>query len=87
MKLMIRKDSKGVLTGYVPKKDLEEAIVSMVNPGMWGGLVTLANGYRFAARGSGTEPKMKFYLLASEKVGAAGRNNFSALGVAAGVRP
>jgi phosphoglucomutase len=31
-------------------------------------VVTLANGYRFAARGSGTEPKMKFYLFASDKV-------------------
>jgi phosphoglucomutase len=31
-------------------------------------VVTLANGYSFAARGSGTEPKMKFYLFASEKV-------------------
>jgi len=34
-------------------------------------LVTLANGYRFAARGSGTEPKMKFYLFAHEPVGSA----------------
>ena len=34
-------------------------------------VVALANGYRFAARGSGTEPKMKFYLFASEKVGDA----------------
>ncbi|HTB79677.1 MAG TPA: phospho-sugar mutase [Opitutaceae bacterium] len=32
--------------------------------------VTLANGYSFAARGSGTEPKMKFYLFANERVGA-----------------
>ncbi|HEY1792930.1 MAG TPA: phospho-sugar mutase [Opitutaceae bacterium] len=31
-------------------------------------VVTLANGYRFAARGSGTEPKMKFYLFASDRV-------------------
>lgn len=31
-------------------------------------IVTLANGCSFAARGSGTEPKMKFYLFASEKV-------------------
>jgi phosphoglucomutase len=31
-------------------------------------IVTLANGYSFAARGSGTEPKMKFYLFANEKV-------------------
>ena len=47
MKLMIRKDSKGVLTGYVPKKDLEEPIISMVNPDMWGGIVTLGNGWQF----------------------------------------
>lgn len=31
-------------------------------------LVTLANGYSFAARGSGTEPKMKFYVFASAPV-------------------
>lgn len=31
-------------------------------------LVTLGNGYSFAARGSGTEPKMKFYLFATEPV-------------------
>jgi phosphoglucomutase len=30
--------------------------------------VTLANGYSFAARGSGTEPKMKFYLFAHAPV-------------------
>ncbi|MBI5766802.1 MAG: phospho-sugar mutase [Verrucomicrobia bacterium] len=34
-------------------------------------VVTLSNGYSFAARGSGTEPKMKFYLFASEKVAGA----------------
>jgi phosphoglucomutase len=34
-------------------------------------VVSLANGYRFAARGSGTEPKMKFYLFASDRVTAA----------------
>jgi len=34
-------------------------------------VVSLSNGYRFAARGSGTEPKMKFYLFASDKVAAA----------------
>ena len=47
MKVMIRRDSKGTLTAYVPKKDLEEAIVAMDKPGMWGGLVTLANGWQF----------------------------------------
>src|SRR5258708_4218686 len=34
--------------------------------------VTLSNGYSFAARGSGTEPKMKFYLFAQAKVSGAG---------------
>ena len=38
----------------IPKQDLYVA--------------SLSNGYRFAARGSGTEPKMKFYLFASDKV-------------------
>jgi phosphoglucomutase len=31
-------------------------------------VVTLANGWSFAARGSGTEPKMKFYLFARAPV-------------------
>ncbi len=46
MKIMIRKDAKGILSAYVPKKDLEEPIVSMEQAGMWGGIVTLANGWR-----------------------------------------
>lgn len=33
--------------------------------------VTLSNGYSFAARGSGTEPKMKFYLFANADVSSA----------------
>jgi nitrogen fixation protein NifT len=46
MKIMIRKDAKGSLSAYVPKKDLEEPIVSMEQADMWGGVVTLANGWR-----------------------------------------
>lgn len=46
MKVMIRKDAKGVLSAYVPKKDLEEPIVAMDRPTMWGGLVTLGNGWQ-----------------------------------------
>jgi phosphoglucomutase len=33
--------------------------------------VTLANGYTFAARGSGTEPKMKFYVFGQATVASA----------------
>ena len=43
--VMIRKDDAGKMTLYVPKKDLEEFIVSTEKPGMWGGKVTLANGW------------------------------------------
>lgn len=46
MKVMIRKDSKGVLTAYVPKKDLEQPIVALPPGGLWGGLVTLGNGWQ-----------------------------------------
>lgn len=46
MKIMIRKNAAGALSAYVPKKDLEEPIVSMEKDGMWGGLVTLANGWQ-----------------------------------------
>lgn len=46
MKVMIRKDAKGTLSAYVAKKDLEEPIVAMEQEGMWGGVVTLGNGWR-----------------------------------------
>jgi nitrogen fixation protein NifT len=45
MKVMIRRGSDGVLSAYVAKKDLEEPIVATEKPEMWGGKVTLANGW------------------------------------------
>ncbi|MBL9199530.1 MAG: phospho-sugar mutase [Opitutaceae bacterium] len=53
-----REDVRDADGELIPKQDLY--------------VVTLANGYSFAARGSGTEPKMKFYLFANEKVASAG---------------
>ena len=52
-----RQDIRDADGDLIPKQDLY--------------FVTLANGYSFAARGSGTEPKMKFYLFASEKASGA----------------
>ncbi len=46
MKVMIRRDSEGMFSAYVAKKDLEEPIVAMDHPQLWGGCVTLANGWR-----------------------------------------
>jgi nitrogen fixation protein NifT len=45
MKVMIRKSANGSLSAYVPKKDLEEPIVAQELAGLWGGTVTLANGW------------------------------------------
>jgi nitrogen fixation protein NifT len=45
MKVMIRRSSAGILSAYVPKKDLEEPIVAQDRPDLWGGNVTLANGW------------------------------------------
>jgi nitrogen fixation protein NifT len=46
MKVMIRRNQSGVLSAYVAKKDLEENIVELEKPEMWGGIVTLANGWK-----------------------------------------
>jgi nitrogen fixation protein NifT len=48
MKVMIRRDSNGVLSAYVPKKDLEEPVVEQDNPELWGGNIKLANGWILA---------------------------------------
>jgi len=48
MKVMIRKSTEGVLSAYVAKKDLEEPIVEMEKETLWGGVVTLANGWKLA---------------------------------------
>jgi nitrogen fixation protein NifT len=45
---MIRRSSEGILSAYVPKKDLEEPIVDCERPDMWGGRITLANGWQLA---------------------------------------
>jgi nitrogen fixation protein NifT len=44
MKVLIRRSATG-LSAYVPKKDLEEAIVATEHPSLWGGWVRLKNGW------------------------------------------
>ncbi|TIX23358.1 MAG: putative nitrogen fixation protein NifT, partial [Mesorhizobium sp.] len=45
MKVMIRRTDAG-LSAYVPKKDLEAPIIKFENQDLWGGVVTLRNGWR-----------------------------------------
>ncbi|MBL8435865.1 MAG: putative nitrogen fixation protein NifT [Zoogloea sp.] len=47
MKVMLRNTAQG-LSAYVPKKDLEEPVVSQEKDGLWGGTITLANGWVLA---------------------------------------
>ncbi|HYB51540.1 MAG TPA: putative nitrogen fixation protein NifT [Burkholderiaceae bacterium] len=56
MKVMIRKTASGKLSAYVPKKDLEEPIVAQQREELWGGQVTLGNGWvlELPAMASGT---------------------------------
>ncbi len=44
MKIMLRKTDDG-LSVYVAKKDLEEPVVEMERPEVWGGWIRLANGW------------------------------------------
>ncbi|WP_176085077.1 putative nitrogen fixation protein NifT [Martelella sp. HB161492] len=46
MKVMIRKIDSGY-SAYLAKKDLEEPIVEATSAALWGGIVTLKNGWRF----------------------------------------
>jgi nitrogen fixation protein NifT len=46
MKIMLRKTGDAYCV-YVAKKDLEEKVVASERPELWGGKVTLANGWTF----------------------------------------
>ncbi|CCG06937.1 putative nitrogen fixation protein NifT [Pararhodospirillum photometricum] len=46
MKITIRKKGDA-FEAYVPKKDLEEKVVAMEHPTLWGGWIRLANGWTF----------------------------------------
>jgi nitrogen fixation protein NifT len=47
MKVTIGRNGEAY-SAYVAKKDLEEPIVAMERPTLWGGWVELANGWRLA---------------------------------------
>jgi nitrogen fixation protein NifT len=58
MKVMIRKMPDGRMSAYVAKKDLEEPIVEMEKPEMWGGVVTLSNGWRLELPAMAADTKL-----------------------------
>ena len=69
MKLVIRRSAEGRLSAYVPKKDLEEPIVSMEKPEMWGGTITLGNGWELALPQMGADTKLPITVVAKRLSG------------------
>lgn len=67
--VMIRKNAAGKLTLYVPKRDLEEDIVTLEHdtPDQWGGQVILADGSAYYLEPM-APPKLPITLRA-KKVG------------------
>ncbi|MGO8954936.1 MAG: putative nitrogen fixation protein NifT [Rhodomicrobium sp.] len=69
MKVMIRKTPEGRMSVYVPKKDLEEPIVSMEKPEMWGGVVTLQNGWQLELPALSADTKLPITVEARKLAG------------------
>ncbi len=69
MKVMIRKTSDGKISAYVPKKDLEEPIVSMEKPEMWCGIVTLQNGWQLELPQMAADTRLPITVEARKRSG------------------
>lgn len=65
MKVMIRKTPQGY-SAYVPKKDLEEAIVESEKPALWGGWVRLKNGWTLALPDLAAETRLPITVEAKK---------------------
>ena len=64
--VMIREDNSGKMTLYVPKKDLEETVVSIEHdtPEKWGGEFTLADGSAYYIQPLEEKPRLPITLRA-----------------------
>lgn len=47
MKVTVRREKDGAYSLYVAKKDLESRVVDAQEPALWGGKVTIDNGWTF----------------------------------------
>ncbi len=64
--VMIRHNEAGELTLYVPKRDLEETVVSIQHdtPDCWGGNFTLADGSSYYVEPLTTRPDLPITVRA-----------------------
>ncbi len=70
--IMIRRDDKGGLTFYLPKRDLEDSIVALEfdQPDKWGGKLQLNNGGVYYIDPLDAPPKLPISLRARRVDGA-----------------
>lgn len=66
MKVMIRSTPKG-LSVYVPKKDLEEAVVEQEKEALWGGFVRLRNGWVLDLPEMAAETRLPITVVAKKR--------------------
>ena len=69
--VMIRRNESGQLTLYVPKRDLEDVVVSLEKDGDegWGGRVELGDGSTYYLEPLDKEPKLPITLRARRAEG------------------
>ncbi|MDD3610112.1 MAG: putative nitrogen fixation protein NifT [Halothiobacillaceae bacterium] len=70
--IMIRRDAKGALSFYLPKRDLEDTIVSIEfdQPDKWGGAIRLNNGGAYYIEPLTSPPSLPISLRAKRLDGA-----------------
>nr|WP_294511040.1 putative nitrogen fixation protein NifT [uncultured Rhodopila sp.] len=66
MKVMVRQ-AAGVLSIYVPKKDLEEVVVEKELETIWGGWVRLKNGWVLEMPAMETPPRLPITVNARKR--------------------
>ncbi len=66
MKVMIRR-ANGVLSAYVPKKDLEEKVVEQEKDSLWGGWIKLNNGWVLDLPEMAEEPRLPITVEAKKR--------------------
>lgn len=69
MKVMVRKGAAGYSV-YVPKKDLEEAVVEAEKPALWGGWVLLKNGWKLELPDLAADTRLPITVEARKLAGA-----------------
>ena len=64
MKVTVRRELDGGYSIYVPKKDLEARVVAADVPALWGGEITLDNGWRLAMPDLATDTRLPITVAA-----------------------